>query len=814
MTQNPELSALHKQIEDLTLLVKNATDDTNPPKWWEEQDNRISSLEVRMNTYQGYVEQILGILIRKKDGLEPESPDSQQVKTSEPSKPDGKQPGAVTIINEKSGFTYQPEESEILKSKPDEPPQKPKADLQLGDSSGTKISQGALVDERRGSFGSLGSVTPRPRIELPIIEGTNPKGWIQKCIKFFHFYGVIAEERGAMAAMHNGEDFFMSNFVSALKEELKHRMTTTIVVEDVRREVKILQALIGHSNLVKFYDAFEDHDNVYIVMELCEGGELLDRMLARGGKYTEDDAKGEENSLLKAIDFGLSDFVRPDERLNDIVGSAYYVVPEVLHRSYGTEADVWSIGVIAYILLCGSRPLWARKKSGIFRAVLKADPNFNEPPWPSLSLEAEDFVKRLLIKDPRKRMTAAQALSHPWIQSIGNVKALSKTLTPDELFYLGEQFSLLEPKHGSITLENIKTTLMKNATDASSRGVGVILSQEGTYEDDLLAKEWICVLSIHPQSDSNWKYLGGILRYQSRVYVGFKGDLRFQILSNLHDSSQGGHSGVQATYQRIKAHFYWSGLKTMVVVYVRKCDNYQRIKVDHIPKTGLLQPLPVPNQAWEIITMDFTDGLPKSNQKNCILVMVDKFTKYTHFLPLSHPYTAMEVAHLYLDHIFKLHGQPNMAISDRDKTFISLFWHDLMKQLGTSTFYSTAYLPKTDGQTEQPSILATTLGKITRSSEDNFLSLILRDKDRFMEGVLLWLGEKKEKITERMNWEIQGMLGIRKDGNGLGILNDELGEMRTYDELEILPADKMETDEISFGLIQAVTQQCGLWRIP
>ncbi|KAL7135541.1 hypothetical protein ABFS83_11G104300 [Erythranthe nasuta] len=311
----------------------------------------------------------------------------------------------------------------------------------------------------------------------------------------------------------------------AVKVIPKLKMTTAIAIEDVRKEVKILRALTGQTNLIQFHDAYEDQENVYIVMELCEGGELLDRILSRGGKYTEEDAKvvmmqilnvvaffhlqgvvhrdlkpenflfktKEESSALKAIDFGLSDFVKPDERLNDIVGSAYYVAPEVLHRAYSTEADVWSIGVIAYILLCGSRPFWARTESGIFRAVVKAEPTYEEQPWPTLSTEAKDFVKRLLNKDPRKRMTAAQAICHPWIRNTNDVKApfdilifklmkvylrssplrkaalraLSKTLTEEELFYLREQFALLEPtKNGTISLDNIKTALKKYATDA------------------------------------------------------------------------------------------------------------------------------------------------------------------------------------------------------------------------------------------------------------------------------------------------------------------------------------------------------------
>ncbi|XP_028806628.1 CDPK-related kinase 4 [Neltuma alba] len=308
----------------------------------------------------------------------------------------------------------------------------------------------------------------------------------------------------------------------AVKIISKAKMTTAIAIEDVRREVKMLKALSGHSNLVKFHDVFEDANNVYIVMELCEGGELLDRILSRGGRYTEDDAKAilvqildvvafchlqgvvhrdlkpenflfvtkEDDSLMKVIDFGLSDFVRPDQRLNDIVGSAYYVAPEVLHRSYSVEADLWSIGVITYILLCGSRPFWARTESGIFRSVLRANPNFDDSPWPSISPEAKDFVKRLLNKDHRKRMTAAQALAHPWLRNEklaipldisifksvksyvratpfkrAALKALSKALTEDELVFLRAQFSLLEPNNGFVSLENFRAALVKNATD-------------------------------------------------------------------------------------------------------------------------------------------------------------------------------------------------------------------------------------------------------------------------------------------------------------------------------------------------------------
>ncbi|KZV27373.1 CDPK-related kinase 1 [Dorcoceras hygrometricum] len=375
-----------------------------------------------------------------------------------------------------------------------------------------------------------GSVKPN---EAPIPEGSECEiigldknfGFLKNFNSHYELEDEVGRGHFGYTCAAKGKKGSMKGQDVAVKVIPKSKMTTAIAIEDVRREVKILRALTGHNNLVQFYDAYEDEENVYVVMELCEGGELLDKILARGGKYSEEDAKAvmvqilsvaayfhlqgvvhrdlkpenflftsnDEHSTLKAIDFGLSDYVKPDERLNDIVGSAYYVAPEVLHRSYGTEADMWSIGVIAYILLCGSRPFWSRTESGIFRAVLKADPSFDEDPWPSLSSNAVDFVKRLLNKDYRKRLTAAQALCHPWLAGSHTMKipldmivyklvkayicssslrktalrALARTLSVPQLAYLREQFQLLGPsKTGIIHPQNFKTAMSKNSTDA------------------------------------------------------------------------------------------------------------------------------------------------------------------------------------------------------------------------------------------------------------------------------------------------------------------------------------------------------------
>ncbi|OMO57048.1 hypothetical protein CCACVL1_26030 [Corchorus capsularis] len=309
----------------------------------------------------------------------------------------------------------------------------------------------------------------------------------------------------------------------AVKKIEKNKMVLPIAVEDVKREVKILEALKGHENVVQFYNAFEDDSYVYIVMELCEGGELLDRILAKkDSRYSEKDAavvvrqmlkvaaechlrglvhrdmkpenflfkSSKEDSSLKATDFGLSDFIRPGKRFQDIVGSAYYVAPEVLKRRSGPESDVWSIGVITYILLCGKRPFWDKTEDGIIKEVLKNKPDFRRKPWPTISNSAKDFVKKLLVKDPRARLTAAQALSHPWVREGGNaseipvdisvlnnlrqfvkysrlkqfaLRALASTLNEEEIADLRDQFDAIDvDKNGSISLEEMRQALAKD----------------------------------------------------------------------------------------------------------------------------------------------------------------------------------------------------------------------------------------------------------------------------------------------------------------------------------------------------------------
>ncbi|XP_029117720.1 calcium-dependent protein kinase 5 isoform X3 [Elaeis guineensis] len=257
----------------------------------------------------------------------------------------------------------------------------------------------------------------------------------------------------------------------ACKSISKRKLITKEDVEDVRREIQIMHHLAGHKNVVTIKGAYEDSLYVHIVMELCAGGELFDRIIERG-HFSERkaaeltriivgvveachslgvmhrDLKPEnfllvhkdDDSSLKAIDFGLSVFFKPGQVFTDVVGSPYYVAPEVLLKHYGPEADVWTAGVILYILLSGVPPFWAETQQGIFDAVLKGVIDFDSDPWPLISDSAKDLIRKMLCSSPSERLTAHEVLCHPWICENG--VAPDRVLDPAVLSRL-KQFSAM-----------------------------------------------------------------------------------------------------------------------------------------------------------------------------------------------------------------------------------------------------------------------------------------------------------------------------------------------------------------------------------
>ena len=213
-----------------------------------------------------------------------------------------------------------------------------------------------------------------------------------------------------------------------------------------------------HPNIVKIYEIFRDNKKLYIVMEFVEGKELLNyvieqyklkeseawsiiKQLLKTIKYVHSkkiihrDLKPEniiinpDKMQIKLIDFGLSSYYSDLVNLNTKVGTPYFVAPEVLDGSYNKEIDLWSIGVIWYTLLTGCPPFQADNINKVYEKIRAWKLKFYEEDWSSLSQESQDFIKKLIVKSPSKRMTSDQALNHPWILM---VEKLDDTkVTPD-----------------------------------------------------------------------------------------------------------------------------------------------------------------------------------------------------------------------------------------------------------------------------------------------------------------------------------------------------------------------------------------------
>jgi len=216
--------------------------------------------------------------------------------------------------------------------------------------------------------------------------------------------------------------------------------------EMIETEVNILRR-VHHKNVVALVEAFDTPDKLYLVMDLCTGGELFERIVAKGS-YTEADASQLVKSILEAIqylheqdivhrdlkpenllfsdpseeatimitDFGLSKLVNDATNLTTACGTPGYVAPEVLRqKGYGKAVDLWSVGVITYILLCGYPPFYDEDQASLFESIIRGKYEFHDDYWKDISESAKDLIRKLLTVDPNKRLTAIQALQHPWV---------------------------------------------------------------------------------------------------------------------------------------------------------------------------------------------------------------------------------------------------------------------------------------------------------------------------------------------------------------------------------------------------------------
>lgn len=189
---------------------------------------------------------------------------------------------------------------------------------------------------------------------------------------------------------------------------------------------------------------------------------------------------------------------------------------------------------------------------------------------------------------------------------------------------------------------------------------------------------------------------------QQRLCLPDHTTLRLEMLREHHDTRITGHFGFEKTYDTMHRQFYWPNMARTIRDYIHSCDVCQRTKSDHRAPAGLLQPLPIPTQRWEQVSMDFITCLPRTKAgHDAILVVVDRLSKMAHFVPTTTNATAPGTARLFFNMVGRYHGLPKIIVSDRDPKFNSTFWRALWQQFDTKLAMSTAFHPETDGQTER-----------------------------------------------------------------------------------------------------------------
>ena len=376
-----------------------------------------------------------------------------------------------------------------------------------------------------------------------------------------------------------------------VKSIAKRKLVRKEDIDDVKREIQIMHHLAGVKHIVQLHGAYEDKNNVHLVMELAEGGELFDRIVAHAA-YSEKDAAAicrtmlemlqechnlgvmhrdikpenfllrdkSDNAELMLTDFGLSRFVKPGVPLNEIAGSAFYIAPEVLRRNYGIEADVWSIGVILYILLSGAPPFWGENEPRIFDAILKADLDFCTEPWPAVSDDAKEVISGMLTRDPRQRWTIPQVLNHKWMR--GNARdtpldsavlkrlqhftkmnklkrralqIIAGSLTQDEIAGLKNLFEAIDKdRSGSITFNELKDGLMRQGCSVTEQQLKEIMADVDADGNGTLDLDEFIAATMHIYNAVKDENLVNAFRSLDMDGSGFltTGELKAALVSN------------------------------------------------------------------------------------------------------------------------------------------------------------------------------------------------------------------------------------------------------------------------------------------
>ncbi len=308
----------------------------------------------------------------------------------------------------------------------------------------------------------------------------------------------------------------------ACKELQKNELAD---IDSFNREIDILIKL-DHPNIIKLYEVYENEDFIYIVMELCNGGELFDRIIKRtemGNPFTEKEAatifkqlmsavsychsnkivhrdlkpenllllNSDDDTHIKIIDFGTSlIFKKKNTSMFDRVGTAYYISPEVIDGYYDEKCDVWSCGIILYILLCGYPPFNGRDDEEIFLNIRRLNYSFPSPEWNNISNDAKDLLKSIIC-DQFMRLNDEQVLNHIWLKNLApnakegekiqiNINSfknysssnklkkavltfIASRLSEEEVKKLKENFQKIDTNgDGMLSLEEVKKAISQN----------------------------------------------------------------------------------------------------------------------------------------------------------------------------------------------------------------------------------------------------------------------------------------------------------------------------------------------------------------